>query len=126
MPFVFNPPPCPPKCATKPSSEYDAYITRGTTPTFSFTLPENISQTNISELNISFSQDETVLISKSLEDCEFQDEHTLISILEQEDTLALLPGKCYFQLKIKLTDDNVVASQIYKALVDKIISSEVL
>ena len=81
MPFVFNPPPCPPKCATKPSSEYDAFITRGTTPTFSFTLPEELTESTINDLCLAFNQDNS---------------------------------------------GNVVASQIYKALVQKILCDEVL
>lgn len=125
MPFVFNPPPCPPKCAVKPTSEYDAFITRGTTPTFSFTLPEELTESTINDLCLAFNQDNTVVFTKKLVDCSFS-ENTLITTLSQENTLALVDGICYFQLKIKDTSGNVVASQIYKALVQKILCDEVL
>ena len=124
--FVFPPVPLCPCPPPRQSDGYDAFITRGTTPTFFFTLPDELTESNIAEINISFSQNNEVVFSKDSETCSFMDEHTIVTTLEQEDTLALMAGDCWFQLKLKDSGGNVLASQIYKAKVDKILSDEVL
>ena len=97
---------------------------RGTTPRLKFTLPFDTSQ--IAESYITFSQDETIKMDKSLEECEAYG-NTLTVVLTQEETLSLASGKFVeIQVRVKTVSDDVLASNIIRVNVDRILREGVI
>ena len=97
---------------------------RGTTPRLSFTLP--FSTGIISECYITFTQLTTIILEKTLSDCE-QSEDTLILNLSQEDTLTFIESvPVKIQLRIKTKDNKALASNIINTTADLILKDGVI
>lgn len=96
---------------------------RGTTPTITFTLPEEI---NIAELYITFSQNKRTVLEKKLDDVEIN-ENVITLPLTQENTLAFYaPSPVYIQLRIRDIGGNAIASDIIRTDVDGILKDGVI
>lgn len=96
---------------------------RGTTPTLNFQLPFEVSQ--ITKLNIAFSQDKVVVFEKTLSDVTRNGRKITVKLSENE-TLSLNDKK---ELEIQLrvaVGSNRLASNIIKTTVERILKEGVL
>ena len=83
---------------------------RGTTPTVEFVSP--VDRDTIDALYLSIAQEGKVLVEKTLNDCEWVG-HAVKCKLTQLDTLALDASKyANFQVLIKTTSGDALASDI--------------
>lgn len=96
---------------------------QGTTPEFSFTLPFNLDQ--VKSFLITFKQNSKVL--NFTQDEVRVDGNKIYIKLTQEQTNLFLPDfKCRVQIRCKLLNDSVIASQIESVNVKLSLNSEVL
>lgn len=97
---------------------------RGTTPTLDFTIPFDTEL--ISELYLTFSQKDKPLFEKQKSDCKC--ESNVISVrLSQEETLKLDDAySVEMQMRVKTTEDEVLASEIIKVSVSQILKDGVI
>ena len=93
-------------------------MTRGTTPTHTFTLPDNLKTATISTLYITYAQHGTTVLEKTLDDVT-NNNGVLTCTLTQADTLAfdVLDQRCKHdtvevQVRMKTSDGAVMASNI--------------
>ena len=93
-------------------------MTRGTTPTHTFTLPDNLNTATISTLYITYAQHGETVLDKTLSDVTIND-GVIICTLTQADTLAfeVLDQRCGcdkvdVQVRLKTSDDVAMASDI--------------
>lgn len=97
---------------------------RGTTPTLEFELPFEASL--CSELYITLSQNGEVIVDKSLTDCNCTGNLASVK-LSQEDTLKLSDKfNTEIQVKLKTTDGDVIASDIFVAATGRTLKDEVI
>lgn len=107
---------------------------RGTTPTHVFYTEIDLS--NIDKIFVTYKQGKDVILEKSIDDVEINEEEKSISVhLSQEDTLKfkdknwtwLYPNenakdtKVKIQIRIKFLDDSAIASNIILVDVDDIL-----
>lgn len=97
---------------------------RGTTPTLSFELPSEIAE--VSELWITVLQNSTVMINKTLAECELNG-NLLTVRLTQEETLKL-QGDCTakIQLRVRTASGDAMASEIMENHVYPILKGGVI
>ena len=93
-------------------------MTRGTTPTHTFTLPDNLKTATISALYITYAQHGTTVLEKTLDDVT-NNNGVLTCTLTQADTLAFDVknqvcncDKVNIQVRIKTSDGVAMASDI--------------
>lgn len=80
---------------------------RGTTPTYTFTLPESINLTDATDVYVTFSKpDETVILTKTGNDVSIT-EHTAEVYLTQEETLSFPIGQIVIQLNWIYTEGSL-------------------
>ncbi len=98
---------------------------RGTTPTHTFEVPQ-IDTSYIKELRITYVQSCNTVLEKDESDVTMGD-HLIKLTLTQEETLRF-NDKLYVgvQLKVLMDDGSVLASQIMRFNVGKILNEEVL
>ena len=97
----------------------DFKMIRGTTPTLKFGLPFEVSL--IEKASIALSQNGSVIIDKSLDDCEVE-EKTLILKLSQSETLKLRSETdTEIQVRIRTHDGTALASEIIVEDTDRIL-----
>lgn len=98
-------------------------MTRGTTPTITFTLP--FSATTITDLNIAFVQMREIVLEKGLSDCTLQNNKIIVTLSEIE-TLKL-QDLMMVDMQIRCAVGNtVMASQIISVSVNRILKDGVL
>lgn len=96
---------------------------RGTTPTFTFSLPIDTDQ--IAEAWITIKQ-ANILINKTLADCEVA-ETSLSVTLSQEETLSLSSGfQTCIQLRVLLNSSTALATPIYTVDTQQILKDGVI
>lgn len=84
---------------------------RGSTPTHTFVLSENIG--TLSNVQITYSQHDVVKVVKYLSDCTIVDEHTLSLKLTQSETLLLQSGDVVeIQIKALSKGNDVFLSDV--------------
>lgn len=99
-------------------------MTRGSTPTHTFTLPYSVDTAK--SLRITYSQGDLVKVSKQKSDCEIESNKVIVK-LSQKETLGFFSGMdAEVQLKILLADDTVVISNICKFYVSEDLDGEVI
>ena len=99
-------------------------IGKGCTCINTFTLP--FGEDRVKAIRITYSQNDKILFEKQLEDCIFSDYEVSVNLM-QEDTLKFDSSKIIeIQLKIKMSDDTVVKSNVIKTVTDKLLSCEVI
>ena len=93
-------------------------MTRGTTPTHTFTLPDNLKTATFSALYITYAQHGTTVLEKTLGDVT-NNNGVLTCTLTQADTLAfeVLDQRCGcdkvdVQVRLKTSDGAAMASDI--------------
>lgn len=102
-------------------------MTRGTTPTHTFTLPDNLKTATISALYITYAQHGTTVLEKTLDDVT-NNNGVLTCTLTQADTLAFDVknqvcncDKVNVQVRIKTSDGTAMASDIMRIPVQDIL-----
>ena len=96
-------------------------MTRGTTPTMSFSFDEvELSQIKYAEITIN-QKGKNILIKKLK-----RSGKVFYANFTEEETLQLQAGNCEVQTKIKLKDGNVIASEIEKIVVNEVLHGEVM
>ena len=101
-------------------------ITRGTTPTLTFTLPFDVA--NIAKAYITIAQNGEIVIDKEVGDtgCTCSDK-TITYHLTQEETLKLADCRgIEMQIRLRTTNGEVLASQIIKSFVEEILKDGVI
>ena len=97
---------------------------RGTTPTHKFKAPLDL--TSASEVFMTYKQEGKTTIEKTKEDMEISENEILIEI-SQTDTLSFSTiGDVEIQCRAKYPDGKVVASQIIRVPVKKILKEGVI
>ena len=99
-------------------------MTQGTTPTISFSFDEDIDFTLIDYCEATFSQNGKNIIIKRLK--RNYSDKVYECVLSEKDTLLLKPGTCKVQVKIKLKDGGIVATNIAVLTVNEILNGEVM
>lgn len=100
---------------------------KGTTPTLQFILPFDSSVIKTAEIVVEYiDANKSVQIVKTLEDCELKD-NTIATMLTQEETLQLpAPTTVNVQLRILTTDDTVLATEVEKVSVKRLLKEDVI
>ena len=93
---------------------------RGTTPTHTFTLPEEIPLSTFTVIFITYSQMGKVRVEKSINDI-FIDGHTASVTLTQADTLSFRSGSVEIQMRAKTALGEAYASDIVTVPAEKIL-----
>jgi len=96
---------------------------RGTTPEFSFTLPFGIDE--VESLLITFKQIDTVL-NFTEEDVEVAGNTVYIRLTQEQTRMFKSNFKCQVQMRVKLNDGTVVASQVESIDINQSLNSRVL
>ena len=101
---------------------------RGTTPTLVLEMPGEIPVKDLSELVLSIQQKNNEVIEKRLFDMSVDEmTNTLEVVLMQEETLLLQDSRIAdVQVKVKLADDSVIASEVIRVPVSEILNEEVI
>lgn len=98
---------------------------RGTTPTLSFNFDFNLDGFDITALYISFKQESYIVIEKTLEDLEINQNKVTIRLTQQE-TLKMNPSKVvYIQGRIKI-GEQAFATNVIKTTVGEILKEGVI
>lgn len=99
------------------------FLIRGTTPTITINVRDDIDLSQIVEAWVFISQQNKVRVDKTMDDIEIiPDKMRMKVTLSQQDTLNLKEGDAFFQVKILLADETAMATiaqdievfQIYK------------
>lgn len=101
-------------------------MTRGTTPTHSFTVEGDVDLAAVRKLRITYRQMGRTLLEKTETDVEIRGQ-TISCTLTQEETLAFRAGAAVsLQIKALLDSGAVLATPVMMLSVDRILSEEVL
>ena len=99
-------------------------MTKGTTPYISFYFSEDeldISLVDYAEMTINQNGQNKIIKRLGLDE-----ELAFGVLLTEKETLGLKPGTCKIQVKIKLKDGNIVASNIETMTVNDILNGAVM
>lgn len=97
---------------------------RGTTPKHTFTIPFDTS--TITDVRITYGQEDTVLFTKKMADCVLEGK-TISVTLTQEETLKFDASKlAQIQLKVKTNNGDVLSTDILVVYVGKCLDTEVM
>lgn len=98
---------------------------RGTTPTFTFTLPFEADGL-ITDLRVTFAQGDETVLEKSIADCTLDGAKIGLN-LTQEETLKFNHEKTIkIQVKVKFSDGSVAAAKPCFVFCREILNEEVL
>lgn len=97
---------------------------RGTTPTLTFTLPFTVENVNV--LYLAFSQDNTIILTKSLGDMQIQDNIATITLTQEETLLFQQNVGVEMQVRCKFNDGTAVASNIVRTSANRILQEGVI
>lgn len=95
-----------------------------TTPTFTFNLP--IESSTLSEVRISFCQNNKILITKTLTDCEKTSTQLIIELTQEETALFDSQYTGQVQVRVKTNLNKVLSSEVFNFNVKKSFNMEVL
>lgn len=86
---------------------------RATTPTHTFTFPEDVLVEEVDDVLVTYSQNGENVLEKTKNDLEIDTENNMYIVpkLTQEETNLFAPGKALIQLKAKV-GDVVMESQM--------------
>lgn len=100
---------------------------RATTPTHTFTFPDEVEVTTITQVEIVYSQNNETLLKKGLEDLNIdEDKNAFYFALSQSETKLFAPGKALIQLRAKNSNGAVLASQMIWLTVKPVLDSEAI
>lgn len=98
-------------------------IIRGTTPTLSFSF--GLDWDNVEDVSIAFAYDSKILFKIDKTNISY-DDGFIYTTLSQIDTLKLSAKENQIQIKVKLSDGSVLASNTIKERIGDILDSEVM
>jgi len=99
-------------------------MTRGTTPTLTFSFGDDVDMSLIDYAELTIRQQlKNKLIKRLAKDVE---NNAFYVYLSEKETLSLESGDCQIQVKIKLTDGGIVASSIETLTVNEILNGGVM
>ena len=100
---------------------------KGTTPTLHYNLPFETSVIKTAEIVVEYvDANKSVKIIKALDDCVLGDK-CISTALTQEETLKLpAPSTVNVQLRILTTDELVLATEIQKVSVKRLLREDVI
>lgn len=99
---------------------------RATTPSHTFTFPEEVEVANVTDILISYSQCGKKILEKTLNDVTIDTNHNAFNLtLTQKETDSFAPGKALIQVRAK-TGDKALASQMIWLTVKPVLNSEEL
>ncbi len=102
-------------------------LTRGTTPTITLNIKDEIDLSQVTEVWIYFSQQNKVKIDKTIEDVTIDTANNTITVLlSQDDTLGLKSGDAIFQMRMLLQDETALASKDSKVTVNEVYKGGVI
>lgn len=96
-------------------------MTRGTTPSLSFTFDE-IDINQIAYAEITMNQKGRNVLIKKLK----RTGKVYYAYFSETDTLSLSVGDCLVQAKVKLKDGNVIATDIETITINDVLNEEVM
>lgn len=100
---------------------------RGTTPTHTFTFPDEVVVAGLGEILITYSQDGRTVLEKSKADLAIDTDNNAVSyVMTQEESLKFAPGKALIQVRAKGENEKVSASQMLWLEVKPVLNSEKL
>lgn len=100
---------------------------RATTPTHTFTFPEEVDVSTLADLTLSYSQDGKIILEKSLSNVEVSASDNAISYtFTQAEANAFAPGKALAQVRVKDQGGSVLASQMIWLDIKPVLNSEVM
>ena len=99
-------------------------MTRGTTPTLTFSFGDDVDMSLIDYAELTIRQQlKNKLIKRLAKDI---DNNAFYVYLSEKETLSLESGDCQLQVKIKPTDGGIVASSIETLTVNEILNGGVM
>ena len=93
---------------------------RGTTPTYTFTLPEEVKLDDFTTVYLTFSQNGHNVLEKTKEELEATDEGFRL-LFSQADTLCFSPGPVRIQLRARMPDGTAVASNVISTTAQEVL-----
>ena len=99
-------------------------MVRGTTPTLEFTLP--FSTELLAEAYVTLSQNKKVVVDKSLEDCECNENRLSVKLTQEETLLLDSDHKTEIQIRARTNEDEALASDIITVSTDRILKDGVI
>ena len=100
-------------------------MTRGTTPTHIFLLPDSLDSSLFTEVFITYAQMGKVVTEKGTDDLTVSGNEVRVT-LKQEDTLRFLPGKVEIQMRIKTVGGSAFASEVVLTSAEKVLKDGVI
>lgn len=102
-------------------------LTRGTTPTITINVKNDIDLSLVTSIWVYISQKNKVLVDKELTDVTIDAQHKTITVrLEQEDTLKLKAGDALFQLRMLMSDTTALATTAQKITIIEVYKDGVI
>lgn len=102
-------------------------LTRGTTPTITINVKNEIDLSAITSIWVYISQKNKVVVDKELTDVTIDAEHRVITVrLEQDDTLALKAGEALFQIRLLMSDTTALATTAQKITIIEVYKDGVI
>ena len=97
---------------------------RATTPNHTFTFPEEVEVSSVTDILISYSQNGQKILEKTLNDLTIDTENNAFNLkLTQKETDSFAPGKALVQVRAK-TGNTALASQMIWLTVKPVLNSE--
>lgn len=99
---------------------------RATTPTNTYTFPDNINDT-YADIIISYAQNDNIILEKKKSDLSINGKVATITLTQEETSKFTAGVYVQIQIKVKTINENkILASQIYTVPVNKILNAGVL
>ena len=93
---------------------------RGTTPTYTFTLPDGVRLDDFIAAYLTFSQNGRTVLEKTKSELEATESGFRL-LLSQTDTLRFAPGSVKIQLRARMPDGTAVASNVISATAQEVL-----
>ena len=93
---------------------------RGTTPTYTFTLPDDVKLDDFTTVYLTFSQNGHNVLEKTKDELEATDEGFRL-LFSQADTLCFSPGPVKIQLRARMPDGTAVASNVISTTAQEVL-----
>lgn len=93
---------------------------RGTTPTYTFTLPDDIKLEDFSAVYLTFAQGGRTILEKTKDELEPVDNGFQL-LFSQADTLCFSPGPVKIQLRARMPDGTAVASNVISTTAQEVL-----
>lgn len=100
---------------------------RATTPTHTFTLPDEVRVETVEKAEVVYSQNGNNILKKGLSDLSINETtNSLYFTLTQNESNLFAPQKALVQVRIKVSNGAVMASQMIWLTIKPVLDSEVM